>query len=232
MEVVEAFERARLLVRSQDGIRIAHEALLVQWRRLRAWVAEGREDRLLADALEQDARRWKEDREATPLWQKRKLQHALELKRRSSVVLSEVAIAFLDAGTRASRRSRMLLGAIVALVIASGAVAVGTYVQAARRETERAREIQDKQAQIDALLSTMRDSEEKERVRALSKEISAEPIATHAAEPQVSARPAARAPVAPPPSPPAVSAVKPPEPPPPPPAPSARKSAIETTPPF
>src|SRR5262249_9183175 len=53
--IVEALEAARLVVQTGAGVTLAHEALLAQWRQLRGWVAEAREDRQLADELERDA---------------------------------------------------------------------------------------------------------------------------------------------------------------------------------
>jgi eukaryotic-like serine/threonine-protein kinase len=206
--VVEAFERARLLVRAQDGIRIAHEALLVQWGRLRSWVAEGREDRLLAETLEHDARRWKEDRDATPLWRRRKLAHAVELSRRGSVALSDPARAFVEAAGRAERRGRVAAGAVAAVVLLSTAVAVGSWVRsvrgeeaAARRELaleaasraeadQRSREIQAKQERIDELLASIASSPKQDEVRDEVRALQAEILAARV--PGAAPRPAAR----------------------------------------
>jgi hypothetical protein len=206
--VLGAFEEARLVVRGAEGVDLAHEALLTQWGRLRTWVAEAREDRLLADELERDAAAWSEDPESAPLWQKRRLAYAEDLQRRSP--LSAAALAFLKASRRSERRGRLLLAASVAVALTSLTVASLAYVRSERdkrvQQEERSRELQDKQRliegkqeQIDRLLRDLKDSETKEKALALQAEIrSAEglpPAPSHAVAPTEPV--AVRPPVAP-----------------------------------
>lgn len=203
--VIEAFERARLIVPGPGGVTLAHEALLTQWGKLRGWVAEAREDRLLAEELERDAEKWRSDPEAVPLWQRRRLVFASFLSRRGGVRLSPRALEFLKASGRAERRNRWLvigLAAVAALSLGGGAIAYVSAVraqeetsrlklieeQASREQAERQmHEVQAKQLKIDELLRDLADSPKKETVLALQRQIResetqslAEPKETHA----------------------------------------------------
>src|SRR5262249_46338333 len=77
---LEGLEAARILVRQEDGLTLAHETLVTQWWRLRDWIASAREDRLLAEDVERDAGRWtREGEDPSLLWKKRRLAAATEL---------------------------------------------------------------------------------------------------------------------------------------------------------
>jgi serine/threonine protein kinase len=188
-DVIESFERARLIVPGPGGVTLAHEALLTQWGKLRGWVAEAREDRLLAEELERDAEKWSTDHEAVPLWQRRRLVFASFLSRRGGVRLSPHALDFLRASGRAEKRNRWVmigLAAVAALSLGGGAVAYVSAVQA-QEETSRLKlieeqtnrelaerqmhEVQAKQLKIDELLRDLADSPKKETVLALQRQI-------------------------------------------------------------
>jgi eukaryotic-like serine/threonine-protein kinase len=187
--VIEAFERARLIVPGPGGVTLAHEALLTQWGKLRGWVAEAREDRLLAEELERDAEKWHSDPEAVPLWQRRRLVFASFLSRRGGVHLSPRALEFLKLSERAERRNRWLafgLAAAMLLSLGGGAIAYVHAVQAqeetsrlklieeqtSREQAERQmHEVQAKQLKIDELLRDLADSPKKETVLALQRQI-------------------------------------------------------------
>ncbi len=190
--IVAALEASRLVVRAPGGVTLAHEALLSQWGRLRGWVAEAREDRLLADELERDAERWREAGDLVPLWRKRRLAHGEELARRNTVALSPAAEAYLVAGRRAERRARLFATIIACLVLGLATAGVGVYLRASRdalrkeqadraAAEEQTRQVQAKQAQIDRLLRELDDSRTKEKIVALQREIRGEP----SAEPKV-----------------------------------------------
>src|SRR5262249_32624652 len=108
-EVLSALEGARLGARGAEGGTPAHAARGTQWGRRGAWVAEARADRLLAEEIERDGERWRAD-ETAPLWKKRRLEAAEDVLRRKAVPLSEAAAAFVRAGRRAERWSRVLIG--------------------------------------------------------------------------------------------------------------------------
>jgi serine/threonine protein kinase len=209
-DVIEAFERARLIVPGPGGVTLAHEALLTQWGKLRGWVAEAREDRLLAEELERDAEKWRTDAESVPLWQRRRLVFASFLSRRGGVRLSPHALEFLRASGRAERRNRWVmigLAAAAAISLGGGAVAYVKAVQA-QEETSRQKlieeqtnrelaerqmhEVQAKQLKIDELLRDLADSPKKETVLALQRQI-------RESESQSMAEPKDRMPATPPP---------------------------------
>lgn len=189
--VARAFEKARLIVRDGDDFTLAHEALLTAWDTLRGWVSAVREDRLLAEEIEHDARLWQAPEKGAPLWRGRRLAFALDLKRAGSVELSGGAERFLEEGRRAERRGRWLFGGATAaaLLVLLG---VGfAYVQAVRGQETLAREallqeqanremaerttleVQAKQQQIDRLLRELADSPKKQEVVTLQKQIRA-----------------------------------------------------------
>src|SRR5262249_26099120 len=120
-----------------EGVTLAHEALLSQWARLRTWVAEAREDRLLAEELERDARRWADEPKRVPLWRKHRL--AFAESRLVSLDVAQEVTAFVRAGRRAERRTRGTIAAVWAL---AGALTVGagpSYVRAVERQEAIAR---------------------------------------------------------------------------------------------
>ncbi len=201
-DVIESFERARLIVPGPGGVTLAHEALLTQWGKLRGWVAEAREDRLLAEELERDAEKWHADPEAVPLWQRRRLVFASFLSRRGGVHLSRRALDFLKVSGRAEKRNRWLvigLAAAALLSLSGGAVA---YVIAVRTQEETSRlklieeqlsreqaerqmhQVQAKQDKIDELLRNLADAPNKETVIALQRRILEAAMMQSMAEPK------------------------------------------------
>jgi hypothetical protein len=114
------------VVAEEGGLTLAHEALLVQWTRLRAWIAVAREDRLLAEEIEREAMAWSESPSDERVWRKRRLVAAQDLDRRGAIKLSPTSVAFVKAGRRAERQTRVLMGAAgVAIVISATISGVG-----------------------------------------------------------------------------------------------------------
>ncbi|WP_197041103.1 nSTAND1 domain-containing NTPase [Chondromyces apiculatus] len=133
-------ERARLVVRERSGIALAHDALLTQWDRLRAWLAEVQQDRLLAERLERAAAHWAEDTtDHDLLWRGRVLTAATELSRRGSIILSLTGSRFLSAGQRGRVHRRIAAGVLFALVNIAILGGIGKYIKDTRAESERAR---------------------------------------------------------------------------------------------
>jgi serine/threonine protein kinase len=185
--VLEAFERARLLVVEAGVVSLAHEALLAHWERLRAWVAEARESRLLAEEIERDAARWHARPELTATWRGHRLAAGERLPR--DVDLSEPAHAFLRASRRAERRGFAARAGAAGSAILALAFAGFGYVRAVRVERDkteharvlaeesrieaerRTREVQEAQGEIDRLLKEMADSPSKEMIVDLQRQI-------------------------------------------------------------
>ncbi|WP_437753374.1 nSTAND1 domain-containing NTPase [Sorangium sp. So ce1389] len=188
-EALEAFERARLIVAGEGGVTLAHESLLLRWERLRAWVAEAREDRLLAEELDRDAARWHAAPREAPLWRGRRLAFGEALRGRRDLPISRRAAAFLDASRRAERRAALRGAGAVAAVVLAGVGFGAAYLREARaREAEvlaalrkeqasrelaeeQTRNVQKAQDRIDLLLRHLADSPTKEAVLALQEQI-------------------------------------------------------------
>ena len=208
-EVVAVLEAARLIVREDGGVTLAHEALVTQWGQLRAWVAEARADRILVEEIERDAERFRAD-ETAPLWKKRRLEAAEDVLRRKTVPMSKAAEAFVRAGRRAERRARLFTGGA-----ALGAVALATLVgafyirdvdaQKAKAEEARAfaernfteareqkRQLEEAKAKNDELLQKLADAKDKEAMFALQDEVkrarSADKPAARSPAPKASGR--------------------------------------------
>lgn len=180
--VVKALERAHLVMRTPSGITIAHEVLISRWQLLRSWVAEEQEARGLTEELENDARRYALDPEGVPLWPRRRLLAMADLLAHGNVSISPPGRVFLDAGRRAERKRRVLLGSGVAaaLLLASGAVIAYVIAikderanteDALRKAEQRTIEVQNAQKRIDELLRNVSDAPTKDAVRELQRQI-------------------------------------------------------------
>jgi hypothetical protein len=130
--VLEALEQARLIVAEEGGVTLAHEALLTQWTRLRAWISVAREDRLLAEEIEREARAWVKNEHEEWVFRKRRLLAAEDLNRRGTVTLSQDARTFLLAGRRAERKSKVLLGSLSGVILSGAVLGTVLYVQNTR----------------------------------------------------------------------------------------------------
>ncbi|MEU0248143.1 helix-turn-helix domain-containing protein [Streptomyces sp. NPDC006235] len=142
--------RARLLTSDDDGVHLAHEALITCWPRLREWIDADRErlrhHRQLTDA----ARTWLEhDRDPGTLYRGTRLARAEELfagDDRGYDGLTSEETAFLvtaaeqrateeRAATRARRRSRTLTASLCAVLAV--ALIVGLTALRLRQESEK-----------------------------------------------------------------------------------------------
>jgi WD40 repeat protein/DNA-binding SARP family transcriptional activator len=133
--VLGALVRARLLTASEDSVEVAHEALLTEWPRLRAWLEEDAEGRRLQAHLITAAREWEaRGRDPEDLYRGARLAAALEWSSGRDFELNESERSFLhesreasqravEAERRENRRLRMLLAAVVVLL--AGAVIAG-----------------------------------------------------------------------------------------------------------
>ncbi|WP_030940431.1 helix-turn-helix domain-containing protein [Streptomyces sp. NRRL S-646] len=142
--------RARLLTTDDDGVQLAHEALITCWPRLREWIDADRErlrhHRQLTDA----ARTWLEhDRDPGTLYRGTRLARAEELfagEDRGYDGLTSEETAFLvtaaeqraaeeRAATRARRRSRTLTASLCAVLVV--ALVVGLTALRLRQDSEK-----------------------------------------------------------------------------------------------
>ncbi|WP_225097454.1 hypothetical protein [Streptomyces sp. CoH27] len=153
--VVERLTAARLLTADEDGVQLAHEALITCWPRLHGWIEEDRErlrhHRMLADA----ARTWLEhDRDPGTLYRGTRLARAEELfpEHDRDVALTVTERAFLttalqareaecQAAARTVRRHRFLtvsLSAVLAVALLTAVAVWRAYDDNERRRTEEA----------------------------------------------------------------------------------------------
>lgn len=173
--VIAALERARLIVRGDRGMTLAHEALLTQWGKLRAWVAEAREDRLLAEELERDAERWRADPDAVPLWPRRRVAYGQELQKRGTPRLSASAVHFLRASRWATLRLRLLVAGSAAMAAISLLVFGYLYVRAEQKSRlaaeEQTRTLQETQLKINALIAQLNQAKDEATRKDLAQQI-------------------------------------------------------------
>jgi WD40 repeat protein/DNA-binding SARP family transcriptional activator len=154
LAVVEALTDQRLLTKSQDGVEVAHEALLREWPRLRGWLEEDVQGRALHRHLITAAREWDQaGRDPGELYRGARLTGTLEWARDHDADLNALEREYLDASraaaeqevadarrraereARTSRRLRGLLaGLAVVLVLA---LVAGGFALTLRGRAER-----------------------------------------------------------------------------------------------
>ena len=89
---------ARLIVTGEDTVEIAHEALIREWPRLRAWLEENREGLRLHRQLTESAQEWAAlHRESDMLYRGARLSQAQEWTRIHRDEMNELEREFLDA---------------------------------------------------------------------------------------------------------------------------------------
>ena len=144
-QVLDVLAAARLVTISEGEVEVAHEALLREWPRLRTWLEEDADGRRLHLHLMHAARDWDSaDRDPAELYRGARLASALDWTDRHAPELDGLERAFVAASRaeaelegerqrRANRRLRVLLaglGALLALAVAAGVVAVSQRGQA------------------------------------------------------------------------------------------------------
>lgn len=188
--ILAILEARRLVEQHAGGITLTHEALISSWTQLRDWLAEERDQRLLAEEIERAAQAWSSASNPALLWRKQRLEAAERVASQASLGLSDEAVAFLRASRREERRRRLVTAAAATLVFGTAVSIAFAYLAAVRSEQEktkaalaqeqmtrrlaerRTREVQEAQARIDELLKRIpSDSELKRDVMALQKVI-------------------------------------------------------------
>jgi len=147
--LVERLTAARLITTDEGSVEVAHEALIREWPRLRAWIDENRDELRLAREVERRAEGW--DRLGRPdaeLLRGGRLEQAVE--QMTARAPSEAARTYVEASrrerdreateaTRRVRRLRALLAASLALLLLAAAAGLVARDQSQRAD-ERARE--------------------------------------------------------------------------------------------
>jgi WD40 repeat protein len=141
---------------SAGAVEVAHEALLREWPRLRAWLDEGAEGRRLHRQLTRAASDWSAGgRDAGELYRGARLAAALEWRADHEPELNATEQRFLEASRaareRARRRVRAVLAGVAALlVLSTGAALVALEQRGQARAEARTAEAQ----QLGALAQT------------------------------------------------------------------------------
>ncbi len=168
VEVLDRLVTERLLTTDEDGVEIAHEALIREWPILRGWLDEDRDGLRLHRSLTEAAADWfRLGRDPGGLWRGTRLNAAREWASAEERGLTDEEQTFLSssvdreqgeltAAKRSNRRLRNLavaLAATVALVLSAGGVAVQQWqvarhqrdVSTAERLSVQARALSDQQ---------------------------------------------------------------------------------------
>jgi WD40 repeat protein len=130
-QVLDLFARQRLVVIDTASAQIAHDVLLQAWPRLREWFASDLTGHALYSQLLDDADDWdRNSRGGSYLYRGERLSSVRGARSRwradplSYPALTDVQLAFLDAGTSAENRSKRLRRLVVATLSALLAAAV------------------------------------------------------------------------------------------------------------
>ncbi|ANS63096.1 WD-40 repeat protein [Streptomyces lincolnensis] len=150
--VVEHLAEARLLTVDEDGVQLAHEALITSWPRLRGWIEEDRDRLRRRRQVAEAARVWLEhDRDPGALWRGARLDAAQELLTGDAGLTAqeqaflrealEVREAERRAAAHATRRARVLtvaLSGVLAVASVVGLVAWQQHTDNQRQRTDTA----------------------------------------------------------------------------------------------
>ena len=131
--VLSALVDGRLITVSDDGVELAHEALLREWPRLRGWLDQDAEGRRLRRHLTDAARDWdKSERDPSMLFRGARLAATLDWSNDHAVELNALEREFVDdsrdASQRADRRVRRTNKRLRALLVAVAVLLVAVLV--------------------------------------------------------------------------------------------------------
>lgn len=135
LRVLDLFVAARLLTVDQDTVRLAHEALIRSWPRLRSWIDADRMTALVRQQVGEAAAEWeRHDRDPAFLYSGTRLATA-----RTARGLPPGVTDFLRAGERAEAlvgRRRRLTVATLAVLLVTALVGAGTVARMAGAAAE------------------------------------------------------------------------------------------------
>jgi WD40 repeat protein/energy-coupling factor transporter ATP-binding protein EcfA2 len=173
--VLERLTRARLLTADEDGVQLAHEALITSWPRLHDWIERDRERLRHHRMLTEAARTWLEhDRDPGALYRGTRLARAEELfgeyagdhVTTPTVALTTPERAFLIASlaardaehrvaARISRRHRFLTVSLATVLVVALLTAVAVWLERDDNERQRTQSAARRVADVaDALRTT------------------------------------------------------------------------------
>jgi hypothetical protein len=146
-QVVDAFVRTRLVVAGDDGLEVAHEALVREWPRLRAWLDEDQEGQRVMRHLATAAIDWDAmGRPDSELYRGARLSAAQEWSAAHAQDASPLERKFLGASIaaheqqrRRARRTTRRLAVLLVIALLGGSLAVLQWRNATARPRERMR---------------------------------------------------------------------------------------------
>jgi len=98
LTLVEAFTKARLLVKDKEQVEVAHEALFRSWGRLKQWIAERQDDFMLRRQVRNAAAEWKNENYPVYLrWLQERLEPVYAMKERLEWEPDETEEQFIEA---------------------------------------------------------------------------------------------------------------------------------------
>ena len=160
--VAAAFVDARLLTAAGDDLEVAHEALILNWPRLRGWLEQDRDDLRIHRRLTDAATAWDlAGRDPGDLYRSSRLTDARDLAARRRVRLNELEDQFLNAsedadlaeqqrGRRRRRWTSLALGAVstlLVLALLAGTVATVQWRRANERQVDAAAQSKEAERQ-------------------------------------------------------------------------------------
>ena len=140
--ILAAFGDARLVVLSEHGVEITHEALIGAWPRLCSWLADDREGQRIHRKLTDATATWQEhDRDPGALLRGTRLAVVTDWAHRCRDTANQAETAFLDASLQAEERERAtdrrrtrVLRQLVVLLAVLVVVATTTAIEAVRAQ--------------------------------------------------------------------------------------------------
>ncbi|GAA3794239.1 hypothetical protein GCM10022403_030130 [Streptomyces coacervatus] len=168
--VVERLAGARLLTADEEGVHLAHEALITCWPRLQEWIEQDRERLRGHRALTEAARTWLEhDRDPGALYRGTRLDRAEEhfpdherdpaltaTERRFLISAFAARDAEHRAAARSTRRARTAVGVLAAVLVVALVAGLAAWTQ--RRDNQR-RSTEDAARRIAAVADGLRTTD-------------------------------------------------------------------------
>jgi formylglycine-generating enzyme required for sulfatase activity len=106
---------ARLIVKTDKDVEVAHEALIRHWERLRLWLNEDREGLQLRDHLSDSAHQWEQlGRASSELYRGARLKQLQNWMKKHNTELSTLEMEFMRTSQDAKRREHIGWSAIAA----------------------------------------------------------------------------------------------------------------------
>jgi WD40 repeat protein len=161
-KVLTPFSDARLVILSEHGAELTHEALIEAWPRLRSWLVDDREGQRVHRHLTDATATWQEhDHDPGTLLRGARLTMVMDWARHHPKDANYREAAFLDASTTAEERDRTsrrrrsnLLRGLVALLVVLLIITTTMAIQA-----KRAQQTATQQSHIAVALNAIREAE-------------------------------------------------------------------------